>query len=182
MWLSFILCTLFICGRFSCLKSQTRAAATMSVTAAASGFVVLLLTVTGTVPLHSCCHSILHSDFWFTWSEFEKERKNINEPFIHFQITTCKVMQKENIWRNYHQYYFVSLFRSFYRLELKILQSLKHVIINNINIINIIIIIIIIIMTEFLSSRCRTCHQCVESLVEMLWNAAHGNVFLFYRK
>ncbi|XP_053275713.1 uncharacterized protein LOC128437537 [Pleuronectes platessa] len=43
---SFILCTLFICGRFYSLKSQTRAAATMSVTAAASGFVVLLLTVT----------------------------------------------------------------------------------------------------------------------------------------
>ena len=48
---------------FYCLKSQTRAAATMSVTAAASGFVVLLLTVTGTVRLHSCCHSVLHSDF-----------------------------------------------------------------------------------------------------------------------
>ncbi|XP_062241320.1 hemicentin-1-like [Platichthys flesus] len=42
----FILCTLFICGGFCCLKSQTRAAATMSVTAAANGFVVLLLTVT----------------------------------------------------------------------------------------------------------------------------------------
>ena len=36
------------------MKSQTRAAATMSVTAAASGLVVLLLTVTGTVRLHSC--------------------------------------------------------------------------------------------------------------------------------
>ena len=34
-----------------------------------------------------------------------------------------------------------------------------------------------IIMTEFLSSRCRSCHQCVESSVEMLWNAAHGNFF-----
>ena len=53
MWLSFILCTLFICGGFYSLKSQTRAAATMSVTAAASGLVVLLLTVTGTGRLHS---------------------------------------------------------------------------------------------------------------------------------